>query len=84
LKNGYGKGCPWTCGHYKGNVEYRAEDYPETCKLIDEYIRIGGIDIPRWHGGITPPGDIDLMSRYVDAFGKVFNNIDQVLALVKD
>lgn len=74
-KKGYGRGCPWTCPH-AGQVEYKIEDYPQTLHFIDEYLRIGGVE-----AGIAPPNGLELMSYYIEAFQKVFRNIDQVLAI---
>jgi len=73
---GYGKGCPWTCpfGDRPGKYVYRGEDYPETVKLMDDSTRIQGI----W-----PPNDIELMELYVEAFRKVFDNLDPIIELTK-
>ena len=69
VKEGYGKGCPWTCPHHGGDVVYRAEDYPETVKLIDGSFVIGGIH---------PPNTMEFMELIVEAFRKVFNQLDEV------
>jgi hypothetical protein len=55
-------------------VKYRNEDYPETLKLIDEYLMISRI---------TPPNDIELMKLYVEAFRKVFDNINRIKETAK-
>ncbi|MBO3804056.1 MAG: hypothetical protein JTT11_09370, partial [Candidatus Brockarchaeota archaeon] len=55
-------------------VEYRKEDYPETLKLIDEYLMISRI---------TPPNDLSLMELYVEAFRKVFGNVERVKEIAK-
>jgi len=80
-KDGYGLGCPWSCPFYTDRIEpfytpvkYRNEDYPETVKLIDEYLMMSRI---------TPPNDMDLMGLYVEAFKKVFHNIDRINAIAK-
>ena len=80
-KDGYGLGCPWSCPFYTNKIEpfhtpvkYRNEDYPETLKLIDEYLMISRI---------TPPNDLSLMKLYVEAFRKVFDNIDRVKEMAK-
>lgn len=65
-KRGYGKGCPWNCGHARPGVEYHGEDYPETQKFISRALYIG-----HEQGGLAPPNDVDLMDRYADAFAKV-------------
>ncbi len=72
-KNGYGKGCPWSCPHAR-KVEYKLEEYPETNKLIEDYLRLGGVE-----PGIEPPNDLELMKCYVEAFNKVLSNIDQII-----
>jgi len=76
IGHGYGKGCPWTCpfGDRPGKYVYRSEDYPETLKLIEDSTRIQGM----W-----PPNDLELMDLYIDAFRKVFDNLDPVLELAK-
>lgn len=70
-KEGYGKGCPWTCP-FGRDVDYRAEDYPETVRFIEShsYLR-----------GVHPPNDMRLMELYVKGFRKVMDNIHRVMAL---
>jgi perosamine synthetase len=70
-KAGYGKGCPWTCGHYGGHVEYRASDYPVAQATIERIV---------CPVGFTPPNGKELMARYIEAVHKVFDNLDAVLA----
>ena len=72
-KVGWGKGCPWGCQHYGRDITYRREDYPETVKLLDESIIIGDEDAPLYSQ------DLDLMGYYVEAFRKVFSNLDELL-----
>ncbi len=60
-KQGYGHGCPWTCC-YKGDVEYRSEDYPKTLEFLESHARLGGVH---------PPNTMALMERYVEGFKKV-------------
>jgi len=68
-KKGYGKGCPWTCP-FGRDVEYRAEDYPETVKFIESHSYLSGVH---------PPNDMALMERYVEGMRKVVDNIDRVM-----
>ena len=68
-KIGYGKGCPWTCGHAQP-VEYRAEDYPNATAFIDSHFYLFDVN---------PPNDLDLMKLYVEAFEKVMENPDQLI-----
>jgi dTDP-4-amino-4,6-dideoxygalactose transaminase len=70
-RRGYGLGCPWTCGHYAGMVEYKAEDFPVAMDGID---RIVGIS------GIKPPNGHDLMDMQVEAIHKVHGQLDALLA----
>lgn len=71
-RKGYGKGCPWTCPHGNGQqVAYNLEDYPETKKLVDDSIVI--------HSAIYPPNDRGRLDRYVGAFAKLWENMDEVM-----
>lgn len=70
-KKGYGKGCPWTC-RFGRDVEYRAEDYPETLRFIESHSYLSGVH---------PPNTMELMERTVRGFRKVTDNIGRVLDL---
>jgi len=70
-RRGYGLGCPWSCGHYAGDVEYRAEDYPVALNTIKSILA---------PTGLTPPNGSELMDRYIEAIQKVYANLDEVLA----
>jgi dTDP-4-amino-4,6-dideoxygalactose transaminase len=73
-KTGYGKGCPWSCPYGSGTmVEYGPEDYIETQKILDDSIVI--------YDAIYPPNDIRLMERYVEAFRKLWTNMDELLKI---
>ena len=67
---GYGRGCPWTCGHAQP-VEYRTEDYPNATAFIDSHFYLFDVN---------PPNDLDLMKLYVEAFEKVMDNPDRLVA----
>jgi len=69
-KRGYGKGCPWTCGHYGREIVYRAEDYPCAVEAVERVIGLVGT---------KPPNGKQLMERYARAFEKVFGALDRVL-----
>ena len=66
---GYGRGCPWTCGHAQP-VEYRTEDYPNATAFIDSHFYLFDVN---------PPNDLDLMKLYVEACEKVMDNPDQLV-----
>ncbi len=66
---GYGKGCPWTCGHGRP-VEYRKEDYPVATAFMDSHFYVFDVN---------SPNDLDLMKRYVEAFEKVMDNVGKIV-----
>ncbi|MCL4377299.1 MAG: DegT/DnrJ/EryC1/StrS family aminotransferase [Actinobacteria bacterium] len=69
---GYGYGCPWTCPYGKGfNVTYKEEDFIETRKVVDDSFVI--------HSAIYPPNGFELLDKYVEAFTKLWDNLDEVL-----
>ncbi len=70
LKVGYGKGCPWSCPHSGKEIVYRAEDYPETLKMLDDSFVIAA--------ALYPPNGLDLMKHFTNAFEKVFSDIEQL------
>jgi dTDP-4-amino-4,6-dideoxygalactose transaminase len=61
-RNGYGKGCPWTCGHAGPVHSYETDAYPCAQAARDRTVA------PL---GLTPPNDERLMERYATAFRKV-------------
>lgn len=69
---GYGKGCPWTCNFVKNKYNYNDEEYPETIKLIKDSIVIGSEKFPLYINSLK------VMEKYVEAFYKVFSNLDEV------
>jgi len=73
-QRGYGKGCPWSCPYRDGaTTDYHPEDYPETQKLVDDSIV--------FHSAIYPPNGLALMEKYVATFTKLWENLDEVLAV---
>ncbi len=64
--DGYGKGCPWSCAFARPGIEYRPEEYPETLRLIEDFLAIGHST-----GGLGYPNGPDLMEGYAAAFTKV-------------
>jgi len=69
FKEGYGKGCPWSCQYARKGIEYKAEDYPETLKMLDEVTFLRGF---------MPPNGLELMDYYIEAFEKVFGNLSSI------
>ena len=72
FKKGYGKGCPWTC-RYGRDVSYQIEDYPTTLEVLECAM---GLDV-RFFNPLTPKEHQDLL---LDAFHKVFEHLDDVVA----
>ncbi len=76
-KNAYGAGAPWTCGQASEqarNMIYDPFDYPATVDMFDRSFCIEPI---------YPPNDQKLMQLIVEAFNKVFENLDEVLEFSK-
>ncbi len=65
----YGKGCPWNCGHARKGIKYDANDYPETQKMFAATFVLYTI---------YASNGLDLMKYYVEAFHKVFDQLDKV------
>jgi perosamine synthetase len=75
VKRGYGKGCPWTCP-YGRDVSYRIEDYPNTLNVLRASLALDA--------RFTYPGtSIKAIDMMLDAFRKVFENVDEVVQYAK-
>lgn len=71
-KIGYGYGCPWTCQYGSGKpVTYGEEDYAVTEQILQDSIV--------FYDPLYPPNGTDVMERYVAAFQKLWDNMDEVL-----
>ena len=70
---GYGKGSPWTDGHYKGHVTYRPEDYPVAQAIADRSAWLTNMYF--W-----PQTEAD-MEYAVKAFRKIFRQLDEVVKI---
>jgi dTDP-4-amino-4,6-dideoxygalactose transaminase len=76
-KDAYGKGEPWTGAHTSQQARdmvYDPFDYPVCVDMFDRSFCIDPI---------YPPNDLVLMQYIVEAFQKVFDNLDEVLAFSK-
>ncbi len=69
-REGYGRGCPWTCAHYNGSVNYDPAEYPATNAVLDSSLVL--------HSPIYPPNGLEVMRAYRDAFYKVFENLSDL------
>ena len=70
-RRGYGKGYPWAFNSGADAVTYKVEDYPVTKQIVENSIVM--------HDALYPPNDTKLMSKYVEAFQKLWDNLDEVL-----
>ena len=52
-------------------MTYKAEDYSVTQRILDDSIVL--------HSAIYPPNGLKLMDKYVAAFEKVWENLDELL-----
>lgn len=74
LDEGYGKGCPWSCPYYGREIHYNPEEYPEAIRLLETSLVINDEPHPIYLQ------DMVLMDYYVQAFRKIFDNLDELLA----
>jgi hypothetical protein len=51
-------------------VSYDPNDYPEAQRFVASHAYLRGVH---------PPNGMDLMERYVEAFGKVFDRLHDVV-----
>jgi hypothetical protein len=72
-KEGFGGGYPWSLTAHGRAIKYRAEDYPETAKLLDNSLIVGTELHPLY------VQSQELMQHWIAAFKKVFENLDVVL-----
>lgn len=74
LDEGYGKGCPWSCPYYGKEIRYNPADYPQAIRLLDTSLVVNTEPYPIYLQ------DLELMELYVEAFRKVFDRLDEILA----
>ncbi len=76
-KLGYGStGYPWTINESKGiHYNYDVNQFPVAQMLCDTYTVVHGVHAPN---------GIDLMKQIVDAFQKVWSNLDSAIAHADD
>jgi perosamine synthetase len=75
-KMGYsGSGYPWNFSKRGKKVIYRAGDYPNALDLCERYTVVAGVH---------PPNGPALMEGYVEAFDKVFSDLDTVIKHADD
>jgi dTDP-4-amino-4,6-dideoxygalactose transaminase len=67
-KEGYGKGCPWSCPFYGKSIAYDPADYPEAIQLLETSIVINDESYPIF------VQELELMELYSAAFHKVLSD----------
>lgn len=67
-KEGYGKGCPWSCPFYGKTITYDPADYPEAIRLLETSFVINDEPNPIF------VQDLELMELYVAAVQKVLRD----------
>ena len=72
IMEGYGKGCPWSCGFVKNKYLYQDADYPETMKLIQDSIVLCSETYPIYSLSTK------VIELYIEAINKVFSSLDEV------
>jgi len=77
IRDGYGKGCPWSCPFTRPGITYDPAEYPESQSLVEEFLAVG-----HSMGGLGPPNGLDLMDCYADAFEKVLTAPADILLSV--
>jgi perosamine synthetase len=76
-KVGYGKGCPWSCGHASREIRYDIEDYPRTLDVIRSSLLVGH---RLCMASFMERRNVDL---YAAAFRKVFAHRDELVAYAR-
>jgi dTDP-4-amino-4,6-dideoxygalactose transaminase len=70
-KNEYSRHCPWSCNLNQNEPQqFDTSDFVNVHRLMDDYTLLRGIH---------PPNDTELMDLYLEAFHKVFDNLQEVL-----
>jgi dTDP-4-amino-4,6-dideoxygalactose transaminase len=67
-KEGYGKGCPWSCPFYGKSITYDPADYPEAIQLLETSIVINDEPHPIF------VQELELMELYSAAVHKVLRD----------
>jgi perosamine synthetase len=72
-RRGYGKGCPWSCGHASRDVVYDMNEYPQTLDVIRGSLLVGH---RLCMASFMEERNVDL---YLAAFEKVFSRLDELI-----
>lgn len=79
-QRGYGRGCPWTCGHSGPVRSYRAENYPVASDICRRRLVLG-----HSYSSFGPPNSLATMQQIANAFEKVLvEHQDDLIRLAKE
>ncbi len=67
-KNGYGRGCPWSCSMSRQDIDYSLDQYPVSMKVRDTSIQVA------INGHRPPNGDTEI-DYLISGIRKVFENL---------
>jgi dTDP-4-amino-4,6-dideoxygalactose transaminase len=73
-RNGYGQGCPWTCGRARPDVSYALSRYPEGVDCVDSALWLVRDDLQPLHH----PNGREQMDAIAGAVEKVFRQIERI------
>jgi perosamine synthetase len=73
---GYGRGCPWSCGHARPSHRYRSDDYPVAQEICLRRLVLG-----QSFSSLGPPNTEQTMALFAEAFHKVL--VDERESLIE-
>ncbi|MFC5720960.1 DegT/DnrJ/EryC1/StrS family aminotransferase [Streptomyces gamaensis] len=78
-RRGYGRGCPWSCGHARPGHTYTPEEYPVAEEICRRRLVLG-----QSFSSLGPPNDTRTMQLFADVFHKVLvEERDGLVALAR-
>ena len=66
FRDGYGRGCPWSCPYAREGIYYDPEEYPVAVDVCRRRVVLGHST-----DSFGPPNGPELMEKYAEAFHKV-------------
>ena len=73
-RNGYGNGCPWTCGHARSNTSYNLDLYRVGLDCVNSALWIVGDNLQPIHH----PNGPEHIEAIASAVKKVFTQLDRL------
>ncbi|WP_344969404.1 DegT/DnrJ/EryC1/StrS family aminotransferase [Salinactinospora qingdaonensis] len=76
---GYGRGCPWSCGHARPGHSYDPQRYPVASEICRRRLVLG-----QSFSSLGPPNDLQTMRAFADVFHKVLvEERDELITLAR-